>query len=107
MIAGRSFASPATQCLRVAHASRPWVPAIRPTAHVGDLSIACTAPKDNAYVLVASKTQLRSYSIPYEDKIAKFKGKKGSDVCAEYLHGLSRGKRKQHSYICRSRAITQ
>ncbi|KAF6220654.1 hypothetical protein HO133_003087 [Letharia lupina] len=57
MIASRSFTVPARQCLRIANVSRPWVPAIAPIA----------------------QTQFRSYSIPYEDKVAKFKGKKGSD----------------------------
>ena len=31
-------------------------------------------------VLSILQTQARFYSIPYEDKVAKFKGKKGSDV---------------------------
>lgn len=60
MIASRSFTFPARQFLRIANASRPWVPAIAPIAPI-------------------AQTQSRSYSIPYEDKVAKFKGKKGSD----------------------------
>ena len=35
----------------------------------------------NVYKLTCPKAQCRSYSIPYEQKVAKFKGKKGSDVC--------------------------
>lgn len=35
----------------------------------------------SAYKAACSKVHSRSYSIPYEDKVAKFKGKKGSDVC--------------------------
>lgn len=57
MIASRSFTFPVRQCLRLSNASRPCIPTIAPIAQV----------------------QFRSYSIPYEDKIAKFKGKKGSD----------------------------
>lgn len=57
MIASRSFTSPGKQCLRAASAFRPYVPAIAPIA----------------------RNQIRPYSIPYEDKVAKFKGKKGSD----------------------------
>ena len=81
MIASRSFNFPARQCLRIANALRPWVPTIAPIAQVCEVSIACTASEDNAYKSACSNNQLRSYSIPYEDKIAKFKGKKGSDVC--------------------------
>ncbi|KAM0798160.1 hypothetical protein BDR22DRAFT_881843 [Usnea florida] len=57
MIASRSFTSPAKQCLRAASAFRPCAPTIAPIA----------------------RNQIRCYSIPYEDKVAKFKGKKGSD----------------------------
>ena len=63
-----------------------------------------------AYVPIPPKTQFRSYSIPYEDKVAKFKGKKGSDVCAKYLHDLSMEKgceKELHSSFCGSRVITQ
>ena len=81
MIASRSFTSPAKQCLRAASAFRPCVPAIAPIARVCEASIAFSASEDHAYKAACSKNQIRSYSIPYEDKVAKFKGKKGSDVC--------------------------
>ena len=81
MIASRSLIFPARQCLRVANASRPWIPAIAPIAQVRDVSIACASFEDDAYTSASFKTQFRSYSIPYEDKVAKFTGKKGSDVC--------------------------
>ena len=85
MIASRSFAFPARQCLRIANASRPWLPAIARRAQVCEVSIACAASEDNAYSPSWSKTQFRSYSIPYEDKVAKYKGKKGSDVCGTLI----------------------
>lgn len=80
MIASRSCTSPAKQCLRAASAFRPCVPAIAPIARVCEASIALSASDDYAYKAACSKNQIRSYSIPYEDKVAKFKGKKGSDV---------------------------
>ncbi|KAK0507577.1 hypothetical protein JMJ35_010100 [Cladonia borealis] len=54
MIASRSFSTPVRQCLRRPHATRKWLPAL-------------------------TQTQCRSYAIPYEEKVAKFKGKKGPD----------------------------
>ena len=84
MIASRSFTSPAKQCLRAASAFRPCVPAIAPIARVCEVPIAFLASEDHedhAYKAACSKNQIRPYSIPYEDKVAKFKGKKGSDVC--------------------------
>ncbi|KAK3172917.1 NAD-dependent isocitrate dehydrogenase [Lepraria neglecta] len=54
MIASRSFTLLARQCLRRANAPQQWIP-------------------------VLAQTQARFYSVPYEEKVAKFKGKKGSD----------------------------
>ena len=84
MIASRTFTSPATQCLRAASAFRPCVPAIAPIARVCEVKLALFASEDHedhAYKAACSKNQIRHYSIPYEDKVAKFKGKKGPDVC--------------------------
>ena len=84
MIASRSFTSPAKQCLRAASAFRPCAPAITPIVQVCEVPIALLASEDrenHAYKAACSKNQIRNYSIPYEDKVAKFNGKKGSDVC--------------------------
>lgn len=81
MIASRSFTVPARQCLRIANVSRPWVPAIAPIAQVCEVQLHVLHLKTMLTNLPVIKTQFRSYSIPYEDKVAKFKGKKGSDVC--------------------------
>ncbi|KAF6222488.1 hypothetical protein HO173_012848 [Letharia columbiana] len=80
MIASRSFTVPARQCLRIANVSRPWVPAIAPIAQVCEVQLHVLHLKTMLTNLPVIKTQFRSYSIPYEDKVAKFKGKKGSDV---------------------------
>lgn len=85
MMAGRSLIFPARQCLRVGSASRPWIPTIAPIAQVRDISIACASFEDITYTSACFKTPFRSYSIPYEDKVAKFKGKKGSDVCSTLI----------------------
>lgn len=37
-------------------------------------------------VSLVFQTQLRCYSVPYEEKVAKFKGKKGSDVKQSNVH---------------------
>ncbi|MCJ1454068.1 NAD-dependent isocitrate dehydrogenase [Mycoblastus sanguinarius] len=54
MLASRSFALPASQHLRRVNALRQGIPPL-------------------------SQVQFRPYSIPYKDKVAKFKGEKGSD----------------------------
>ncbi|MCJ1255223.1 NAD-dependent isocitrate dehydrogenase [Lignoscripta atroalba] len=54
MLAGRSFAATARQCLRGANAPHRWAPAF-------------------------AKIQSRTYAVPVEDKVAIFKGKKGSN----------------------------
>ena len=85
MLTSRSFISPTRQYLRIANTSRSWVPVAALIAQVREVLIACPASEDYAYESSWSKTQVRSYSIPYKDKIAKFKGKKGSDVCGTLL----------------------
>ena len=84
MIASRSFTSPAKQCVRAVSALRPCAPAIATIARVCEVPITVLASEDHenhAYKATCLKNQIRYYSIPYEDKVAKFKGKKGSDVC--------------------------
>ncbi|MCJ1370413.1 NAD-dependent isocitrate dehydrogenase [Loxospora ochrophaea] len=54
MIASRSFAFSARQCLNKAATPRQWVPAVT--------------------------QQARSYAVPAEEKVAKFKGQKGANV---------------------------
>ena len=54
MLACRSFAAPARQCLRRANASHKWAPAL-------------------------IQTQSRSYAVAQQDRVAQFKGTKGND----------------------------
>lgn len=55
MIASRSFAFAARQCLLRANASRPWPPAIAPITPVCEVTIAYAASEDNAYRSCCSK----------------------------------------------------
>ncbi|OCK81360.1 hypothetical protein K432DRAFT_381366 [Lepidopterella palustris CBS 459.81] len=54
MLASRSFAAPARQCLRRVNTAQRWV-------------------------LATVQSQSRFYSVPSKDKVAKFKGTKGND----------------------------
>lgn len=73
MLACRSFAAPARQCLRGAR-HQPWLPALR---QVKSLPL---RPVELA-VLTRDQHQLRGFAeVADEDKVAKFKGQKGNDV---------------------------
>lgn len=78
MIPARTFAAPARQCVRTASPRSSWIPAfsqVRLPLELRDFSNALETALTTSY-----QVQTRSYAIPKEEKVAKFKGKKGSDV---------------------------
>ena len=74
MLARRSFGALAEPCFRRVPAPQRWVAGV---TQVSSYERRSKTRKANGYT---KQVQSRFYSVPYGEKVAKFKGEKGSNV---------------------------